>query len=85
MIPPDNLMWVGGTVIPMLETTKELWINRARWIGIWDPLEAKEERKSRLTEKANPEEIAEMCRKWRKDRPLEGGVRHIREKASFIW
>lgn len=29
-IKPDHLMWVGGTVIPNLESAKELWISRSR-------------------------------------------------------
>ena len=41
-IPPNHLMWVGGTVIPLLESAKELWITRSRWLGIWHPTEAKE-------------------------------------------
>jgi actin-related protein 8 len=84
-IRPDHLMWVGGTVIPHLESAKELWIPRARWVGEWQPTEAKEELMANFVNFENPYQLADMCRKWRRDRPLEGGVRLIREKAAFIW
>jgi actin-related protein 8 len=84
-IRPDHLMWVGGTVIPHLESAKELWIARARWVGEWQPTEAKEELIANFVNFENPYQLSEMCRKWRRDRPLEGGVRLIREKATFIW
>lgn len=84
-IRPDHLIWVGGTVIPNLESAKELWISRARWVGEWQPTEAKEELMANFVSFDNHYQLAEMCRKWRRDRPLEGGVRLIREKSTFIW
>jgi actin-related protein 8 len=84
-IRPDHLMWVGGTVIPYLESAKELWIARARWVGEWQPTEAKEELMANFVNFENHYQLSEMCKKWRRDRPLEGGVRLIREKATFIW
>jgi actin-related protein 8 len=84
-IRPDHLMWVGGTVIPHLEAAKELWIAKARWVGEWQATEAKEELMANFVSFDNHYQLAELCRKWRRDRPLEGGVRLIREKASFIW
>lgn len=85
VIPPQNLMWVGGTVVPRLEAAKDLWITRARWLGEWDPTEAKEELRAKIMSNETPQQVSEMCKKWRKDRPLEGGVRHLREKCPFIW
>lgn len=85
LIKPDHLMWVGGTVIPHLESAKELWITRQRWVGEWQATEAKEELMANFVNFENPYQLAEMCRKWRRDRPLEGGVRLIREKSTFIW
>lgn len=84
-IPPNHLMWVGGTVIPLLDSAKELWISKHRWLGQWIPTEAKEELMANLVSFENPCQIAERCRKWRRDRPLEGGVRHLKEKATFPW
>ena len=84
-IKPDHLMWVGGTVIPHLESAKELWIPRARWVGEWQATEAKEELMANFVNFESPYQLAEICKKWRRDRPLEGGVRLIREKSAFIW
>ncbi|CAG9317748.1 unnamed protein product [Blepharisma stoltei] len=84
-IKPDHLMWVGGTVIPNLDSAKELWITKSRWIGEWQPTEAKEELMANFVSFENPHQLTEMCRKWRRDRPLEGGVRHIKEKCNFFW
>jgi actin-related protein 8 len=80
-----SLKWVGGTVIPMIEAAKELWVTRSRWVGTWDPTLAKEELRVNLMSSDSMVEAAEECRKWRKDRPLEGGVRHIKEKSTFNW
>jgi len=32
-IDPINMSFVGATVIPKLDTIKELWISRNRWSG----------------------------------------------------
>lgn len=80
-----NLKWVGGTVIPMIEAAKELWVTRSRWVGTWEPTLAKEELRVNLMASDSIVEAAEECKKWRKDRPLEGGVRHIKEKSTFNW
>ena len=84
-IKSDHLMWVGGTVISHLDCAKELWIPRDRWVGEWQATEAKEELMANFVNFENPYQLAERCRKWRRDRPLEGGVRLIREKSTFIW
>ena len=84
-IPADHVKWVGGTVLPFLESAKELWISRSRWVGEWHPAEAKEELMANFVSFENPYQLAERCRKWRRDRPLEGGVRHIKEKSIFTW
>jgi actin-related protein len=31
-VPPFAASWVGGTVIQRLESMKELWITRAKWV-----------------------------------------------------
>ena len=84
-IQPSNLQWVGGSVIPMLDSAKELWTSRSRWIGEWLATEAKEEARAQFTSYQDESQLSDMCRKWRKDRPLEGGVRHIKERAVFYW
>lgn len=84
-VTPNHLMWVGGTVLPLLDSAKELWISKSRWLGEWQATEAKEELMANFVSFDNPYQLAEMCKKWRKDRPLEGGVRHIKEKGTFIW
>ena len=32
-VPPSNLSWIGATIIQRLESMKELWISRKRWIA----------------------------------------------------
>lgn len=32
-VPPFAASWVGGTVIQRLDSMKEMWISRARWLG----------------------------------------------------
>lgn len=84
-IQPPSLQWVGGSVIPMLDSAKELWTTRSRWVGEWLATEAKEEARAQFASYQDDSQLSDMCRKWRKDRPLEGGVRHIKEKAVFYW
>eukprot|EP00742_Colponemidia_sp_Colp-10_P008437 GILJ01009140.1.p1 GENE.GILJ01009140.1~~GILJ01009140.1.p1 ORF type:complete len:641 (-),score=104.64 GILJ01009140.1:295-2178(-) len=78
---PRFLSWVGGSVIPRFDSAKDQWLWRSRWLGEWDPAEARDE----LRQEETVEAKTEAARKWRKDRPLEGGVRFIRERAPIAW
>ena len=79
-------MWVGASVVTKIDAAKEWWVTRSKWVGEWDPFEAREEMRGKFSSGDDtPEQIAEQCKKWRKDRPLEGGTRHLKERATFYW
>jgi len=70
-VPPFAASWVGGTVIQRLDSMKELWITRAKWLG--------------EVEKDDDEEDP-LEKKIRKDRGYEScGVKLLREKLPFLW
>lgn len=66
---PANLSWVGATVIPRLESIKDLWINRNRWLGLLDEMEDEEEDESSFEE--------------RKESSNEYGIKYLKEKVPF--
>ena len=69
-VPPFAVSWVGGTVIQRLDSMKELWISRARWLGD--------------IERDDDED--NLDRKMRRDRNYDScGVKLLREKLPFLW
>lgn len=70
-IRPHAASWVGGTVIQRLESMKELWITRARWLGDVDN---------------DSDDDDFMERKVKRDKLHENcGVKLLREKLPFLW
>jgi len=69
-VPQNAVSWVGGTVIQRLDSMKELWISRAKWLGD--------------VEKDDDDENAD--RRIKRDRGSEScGVKLLREKLPFLW
>jgi len=69
-VPPFAISWVGGTVIQRLDSMKELWITRAKWLGD--------------IERDEDDENAD--RRIKRDRGSEScGVKLLREKLPFLW
>jgi len=69
-VPQNAVSWVGGTVIQRLDSMKELWISRAKWLGD--------------VERDDDDENTD--RRIKKDRGSEScGVKLLREKLPFLW
>jgi actin-related protein 8 len=72
-ILPMNLSWVGATVIPRLESMKDMWIMRERYIGNYD-----------IRPEEEDDNIPEVERKFaRKDKSNEFGIKYLKEKIPF--
>jgi actin-related protein len=85
-----TIHWIGGTIIPKLDSSKDMWISRERWLGEFEKAdEIKEQKEKDLKEKENvsvaeaTETVKVQIKK--KDRHLDGGVKILREKSAFAW
>lgn len=70
-ILPSFVSWTGATVIPKLESTKDLWITRYRWIS-----EISDEPEFEFDE--NDKSITS-----KKEKSNEYGLTVLKEKAPF--
>jgi len=53
-------MWVGASVVTKIDAAKEWWVTRSKWVGEWDPFEAREEMRGKFSSGDDtPEQIAE--------------------------
>ena len=97
-VDAKTLTWIGGTIIPKLESSKDMWIMRDRWIlDIEKTEETKEkevkdnasvnlndtESKKEDTVVGGAKDKIEKTKK--KEKHLDGGVNLIREKCPFQW
>ena len=69
-VPPYALSWVGGTVIQRLDSMKELWVTRAKWLGDVE----KDEEEDGADKKIKRDRGSDSC-----------GVKLLREKLPFLW
>ena len=84
----DNktLSWIGGTILPKIESSKDMWINREKWLC---ELEKYTEKIDKVVDRV--EDIDEISIKPEKDvrkkkeRQLDGGMKLLREKCPFKW
>jgi len=67
---PEAASWVGATVIQRIESMKELWITRGKWLG---------EVEYEMDEENEGE------KRVRKDKSSEFGVKCLKEKIAFSW
>lgn len=74
-IMPSYLTWIGATVIPRLDSIKDLWINQNRWIGLYDDADDSSDEEISNTDALRKEE--------RKDKSNEYGIKYLKEKVPF--
>lgn len=98
-IDMKTLTWIGGSIIPKLESAKDMWIQRERWLGEPERIEEAQlqakEKKEEKEEDDNQQnnngkeqnEVKEQPKEKKKkvERHLDGGVKLIREKCPFAW
>jgi len=75
----QNVSWVGATVIPRLDSMKDLWITRNRWTGCYkdeDDLEKDE---------AMTEENLIAKSLGKKEKSQAYGIGYLKEKIPFQW
>ena len=89
-----TLSWIGGTILPKLESAKDMWIQRERWLGEPERIEEvttkekkedKEGKDGEEGENSNTKTEVKTEKKKKIDRHLDGGVKLIREKCPFSW
>lgn len=90
------LTWIGGTILPKLDSSKDMWISRERWLAEYDKSTIEEQKeKEKEKEKLEKDNISvanenesirnEKPEKRKKEKNIEGGVKLIREKCPFQW
>ena len=93
-IDMKTLSWIGGTILPKLESAKDMWIQRERWLGEPERIEEvttkekkedKEGKDGEEGENSNAKAEVKTEKKKKIDRHLDGGVKLIREKCPFSW
>jgi hypothetical protein len=95
-VDSKTITWIGGSILPKLESSKDLWITRERWLSELEKVPAEEREKEVLnTERQGDDneskkefdtaqkEKNEKTKK--KDRHLDGGPKVFREKTPFIY
>jgi hypothetical protein len=50
-----TLSWIGGTIIPKLESAKDMWIQRERWLGEPERIDEEKNDKDKKDNKKNKE------------------------------
>ncbi len=83
-----TIHWIGGTIIPKLDSSKDMWISRERWMGEFEKIEDNKEQKEKdLKDNVSVAEATETAKDKtkKKDRHLDGGVKILREKSAFAW
>lgn len=88
-IDSKTITWIGGTIIPKLEATKDMWITRDRWLGEFekgeDILQIKTSNIQPPVEAEIKPDLLAKEKIKKKDRHLDGGIRTLREKSAFQW
>ena len=74
-----TMSWIGATILPKLETSKEFWISREKWVGNVD-FEEKEKETEKVEEVDDKEKLGK-----KKERHNESGIKLLREKSPFDW
>ena len=71
-IPPWATVWIGGTVLPRLDSMKDLWITKTRWLGFG-------------LDEMYDDEDGTAEKKTKKEKSSEYGMRYLKEKIAFQW
>ena len=73
-IAPIHASWLGGTVIPKLDSLRDLWIEKGKFIGtICFDIEEEEEN------------VFDRKLFTRKEQSQEWGISYLKEKVPFVW
>ncbi|EGR28054.1 hypothetical protein IMG5_184190 [Ichthyophthirius multifiliis] len=82
-----NLSWIGGTVIPRLDSMKDQWIKQNRWLGCFDNFDddSDEEGDVSGTDLQNVNNQQKKEEKDKKDKSNEYGIKYLKEKIPFQW
>jgi actin-related protein len=96
-IEPKTITWIGGSIIPKLDSAKDMFISRERWMGEIEKNEEVNQTGIDITNNNNSssqiafdetgkileQQIRDKTKK--KDKHMDGGMRILREKAPFVW
>ena len=92
---PKTVTWIGGSIIPKLESAKDMFISRERWLGEIEKYDDNITNNSNNQAQSNTHfafddqgKIVEQQNREKykkKDKHLDGGIRVLREKAPFTW
>jgi hypothetical protein len=74
-ISPVHASWLGGTVIPKLDSLRDLWIEKAKFMGEIPELEDEDEHQNTLDRRLFT----------RKEQSEVWAVAYLKEKVPFIW
>ena len=72
-IPPIHASWLGGTALPKLDSLRDLWIERGKFLGCL-AMDDEEE-----------ENVLDKKLFTRKEQSQEWGIRYLKEKVPFLW
>jgi hypothetical protein len=84
-IDNKTISWIGATIIPKLDSSKDMWISRDRWLGEYEKEELALPIINTVNQEAGIVGDKPVETKKKKDRHLDGGVRLIREKGVIQW
>ena len=80
-IHPSYISWIGGTVIPRLDSMKDLWIKQSRWLGNYDAIDDSSDEEGEIS---NTDVQNQLVKKEdKKDKSNEYGIKYLKEKLPF--
>lgn len=86
---PQNVSWLGASVLPKTESVNEMWITRLRWVG---ELEEQRDEMEEVLEQfdgdvgAWEKKVIQLAKKEKeKEKSGEWGIKHLKEKVPFVW
>ena len=96
-IEPKTVCWIGGSIIPKLDSAKDMFISKERWLGEIEKLEDNINLNTNINNQTQntthfafdeqgkiiEQQFREKIKK--KDRHMDGGIRVLREKSPFLW
>lgn len=97
-IEPKTVTWIGGSIIPKLDSAKDMFISRERWLGEIEKTEEtvnvvnnqnviQHQSTTHFTFDEQGKIIEQQNKEKikKRDKHLDGGMRILREKAPFVW
>lgn len=96
-IEPKTVTWIGGSIIPKLDSAKDMFISRERWMGEIEKNEdvsngnnvvnnnGTNDGQNMVIDDMSKLDQINRDKAKKKDKHLDGGMRILREKAPFVW